>query len=116
MNFDNGGLIEHGQLLHYAVRREKPEYLETLEFILDKGPHVNQIMYKNCRQSYELQKAFGIGSPLHEAAEMGKLDAVSALLNKGADPAVKDTRGETPLDRAEHNNRTAVVVSLQAGF
>lgn len=98
--------------MHYAVRREHPGHLEVLQFILDKGPQINQIMYENCRQIYELQKAFGIGTPLHEAAELGKLDIVTALLANGADPAVKDPRGETALDRAERNNRTAVMECL----
>lgn len=110
--FDKGGSIEHGQLLHYAVRRDQPDYLEVLQFILDKNPHVNQIMYENHPQSYELQKAFGIATPLHEAAEMGKLDVVNALLAKGADRTVKDARGETALDRAERNHRTAVMDCL----
>lgn len=96
------------------MRREHPDYLEVLQFILDKGPHhINRVMYENCRQSYELQKAFGIGTPLHEAAGVGKLDIVVALLARGADPAVKDPRGETAFDRAERNNRTVVMECLR---
>lgn len=106
-------MIEHGQLLHYAIRRDQPDHLEVLQFILDKNPDVNRVMYKNCPQSYEPQKAFGIGTPLHEAAEMGKLDVVSILLANEADRAVKDARGETTLDRAERSNRTAVLEYLR---
>lgn len=113
--FDRGGSIEHGQLLHYAVRREHPDYLEVLQLILDKGcPQINQVMCENCRQSYELQKAFGMGTPLHEAAALGKLDVVTVLLAKGADPAIEDPRGETALDRAERSNRTVVVECLRS--
>ena len=40
---------------------------------------------------------------------MGKLDIVDAFLARGADPTVKDPRGETAFDRAERNNRTVVM-------
>lgn len=69
-------------------------------------------MYENRFQSHELQKAFGI-STLHEAAKLGKLDQVRALLANGADQAAKDARGETALDRAERNNRTTVMECLR---
>ena len=57
-------------------------------------------MYESCFQSYGLQKAFEVGTPLHEAAKLGKLNVVSILLANGAGRAVKDARGETALDRA----------------
>lgn len=64
-----------------------------------------KVMYENCRQSYELQKAFEVGIPLHEAAEMGKLDTRKVLFANGADPAVMGPRRETVLDRAERAGR-----------
>lgn len=72
-------------------------------------------MHGNFRQSYELQKASGIGTSLHEPAEMGDLDIVPALFAEGTDPSssgFKDRRGETVLDRAERSNRTVVNVVI----
>lgn len=112
--FEYGGSIEHGQLLHYAIRRVRADYLEVLVFILDKGPHVNQVMYENRPACYELQKPFGIGTPLHEAADMGRLDVVDVLLARGADPNIKDARGELAIERAERNNKVAVVERLRS--
>ncbi|KAF7131024.1 hypothetical protein CNMCM5793_003959 [Aspergillus hiratsukae] len=91
--FEHGGSIKHGQLLHYAVRRDRDDYLYVLAFLLDKGPRVNQVMYDNHPVSYEHQKPFGIGTPLHEAAAMGKMDVVDLLISRGADPSVRDARG-----------------------
>lgn len=63
--------------------------------------------------SYEMQKAFGIGTPLHEAAGLGKLDVVDVLLARGADPNVRDVTGELAIDRARRNNRMDVVERLR---
>ena len=41
------------------------------------------------------------GSLLHKAAEMGQRDAVRALLLAGADPGLKNSSGETPM-QVEH--------------
>lgn len=74
--FEDGGSIKHGQLLHYAVRRDLPDQLEVLEYILDKEPQINHVMYQNRLDCYYHQRAFGIGTPLHEAAGRGNLDVV----------------------------------------
>src|SRR5438876_40828 len=41
--FHYGGSINCGQLLHYAIRRDAPDRLEVLEFILNKGPPINHV-------------------------------------------------------------------------
>ncbi|RMJ21689.1 Ankyrin repeat protein [Aspergillus sp. HF37] len=110
-----GGSIECGQLLHYAVARDEPDYLEVLDFLLNKGlsAHINRVMFTNDRISYEWQKAFGIGTPLHHAADDGKLDLVDALISWGADPSVKDERGKLAIDRSRWNERMEVVERLR---
>lgn len=70
---------------------------------------MNQVMFENHPASYNLQKPFGIGTPLHEAVELDKVDVVEALLNRGADPAVRDARGESAIDKAERNGLSAIV-------
>lgn len=111
--FEHEGSVEYGQLLHYAVRRSIADYLEVLGFILDKRPSINQVMFENHPTSYQLQKPFGIGTPLHEAVELGKVDVVDALLARGADPAVRDARGESAIEKAERNGMSAIVDRLR---
>jgi ankyrin repeat protein len=99
--FEYGGSVKYGQLLHYAVRRDAEDYLEVLNFILDKSPPINQVMFQNDAPSYEMQKEFGIQTPLHEAVVLGKIDAVNTLLARGADPNVKAYNGQSSFETAK---------------
>lgn len=53
-------------------------------------------------------------TPLHVAAVRGQAALVKALLDVGADPALKDGDGKTPLDEARHAKAEAVVKVLEA--
>lgn len=110
--FDRGGSTKHGQLLHYAVRRNHADRVEVLKFIISKGVSINDLMYQNRLDCYEQLKYFGIGTPLHEAAEQGKQDVVELLLAEGADPLIKDAKGELAIERAQRAGRSAVVKQL----
>ena len=50
---------------------------------------------------------------LHLAASWGKIQVVEALLNAGADKAVKSNIGETALDEAQEQNHPAIVKLLR---
>ena len=50
---------------------------------------------------------------LYYAALWGKIQVVEALLNAGADKAVKDKWGKTALDKAQEKNHTAIVKLLR---
>jgi ankyrin repeat protein len=45
-------------------------------------------------------------TPLHHAASWGRLDAVKALLDSGADPTLTSKAGATPLKIALANGHT----------
>ncbi len=48
-------------------------------------------------------------TPLHVAAEYGRVDLVRFLLQSGADPTAKDTGGRSPSSLAASNGYAAVV-------
>ena len=112
MLFDHGGEIEHGELLHLATARTLPDALELLEYILDKGAPINEVIFQNHLESYEREKYSGLVTPLHSASRKGKLDMVELLLSRGADPLIKDSRGMLAIDLAEHNGFSEVVSLL----
>lgn len=112
--FQHGGLIEKGQLLHNAVHREKPDCLEIIQMLLNKGCDINAMKYKNHKHSYDYYKILqGLGTPLHDAAERGHPGVVKFLLANGADPLVRDTMNELPIDRAKRGRHTEVVDFLR---
>ena len=55
-------------------------------------------------------------TPLHRAAACGEASVCTTLLALGADPAAKDKRGETALDRARQKDKTECVAALEAAM
>lgn len=115
--FDHGGSANHGQLLHYAARRVLPDRLRVLDFVLEevslhKGPSINDIMYQDRPYCYGLQECIGIGTPLHEAASLGKLDMVEALVARGADPCILNSKGGLVIELARWYGHREVVEYL----
>jgi len=107
-----GKSIERGQLLHYAVLRKAPDWTEVLTLLLDKGASINQIKYEDRPRTFWERSPFGLGTPLHKAAELGRADIVSFPLKRGADRTIKDTKGETALEIAERHGNTEVIELL----
>lgn len=73
-------------LLENAV--EVGDLITVRRLVRDEGYRVNE------------QNAFG-ATPLHMAATRGNVDAVTLLLELGANPRQANEMGETPIDRAE---------------
>ncbi|KAI9674974.1 MAG: hypothetical protein M1817_001380 [Caeruleum heppii] len=103
-----GGSVEHGQLLHTAARRDKPDRVELLDLLLGEGAPINAIEYENCPAVYRAECWRGLGTALHNAAGRGHLDAVNFLLSRGADPLIKDSKddGRLAKDWAEETLST----------
>ena len=97
--FNYGGSIEHGQLIHYTIYRKGSDCHEVLDFLLDHGASINEVMYQNCVQNYLMRMPFGLGTPLHEAAKSGRLDIVKHLVEKGAGPLIPDARRKIALEK-----------------
>ena len=60
-----------------------------------------------------MQMAFGLGTPLHKAAESGRLNVVKHLVRRGADPLIPDARRQTALELAESNGHSELVEYLR---
>jgi ankyrin repeat protein len=58
----------------------------------------------------------GCGTPLHDAANLGKLHVVQYLLDRGADPTIRYAKDRTPLDWAVKYERSDVVPVLKASM
>lgn len=110
--FAKGRSVEHGQLLHYAIWRDRNDCLAMVKYLLEKGAPVNAVMYTNEPESYLQREAFGLGSPLHDAAASGDLNVLRLLLDHGADILLRDTRGHLPYERAQSNNHNVAAQLL----
>lgn len=97
--FSREGSVSFGQLLHYAVRRDTQDQGEVVQLILDKRPPVNNVMYQGL-ECYFLQRALGLGTPLHKAVEHGNIDIARILLDHGASPLIRDSFGKIAQARA----------------
>ena len=111
--FSRGANIHHGQLLHHAVLRNKPDALEVVRWIVEKGAQIDEIKYENDPKSFREQEPFGLGTPLHRAAESGKVEIVTYLLSMGADSLKLDSKGCTPCFWAEEKGYGEVVDILK---
>lgn len=104
-----------GQLLYYAAGRRVPEDSDAiLQLVLRRcQSDVNSLMYSDHGFSYEVRKIVGLGTPLHKAARVGRLDTVHTLIASGADISIRDTHGRTALEVAERGHNLAVADELR---
>lgn len=75
---------------------------DVINLLLDRGANINAV-----------DRESG-ATPLMLAASLGRASAVAALLKRGADPALKDLRGLTALDRAKKAEDPEIIRLLEA--
>jgi ankyrin repeat protein len=109
------GDVHRGQLLHNVISRLGPEseVIQLVKLLLQKGASINDIQYKNHGPSWAVKSPFGMGTPLHYATALNKLDVVSCLLENGADPMITNSRGKTVLDIAGERAGDAMIQILR---
>lgn len=110
----HGGNIRKGQLLHHAIER-RPDTIEVLRLLIENGAPINSTMYEDHYVSWALFQFMGLGTPLHKAAELGKVDVVRYLISQGASQSVKDANGRTAIEGARMLNQWEVVEALEKG-
>lgn len=109
----HGGDVQKGQLLHHAIDRQA-DNLEVLKILIEEGALVNAHACDDY-PSWALFFFMGLETPLHKAAELGKVDVVRYLISQGADLSIRDANGRTAMDCAQRSNQTSVVEVLQKG-
>lgn len=107
-----GGDVRKGEVIHYAIDR-KADNIMVLDLLIENGADINLPMYKDHYLSQSLYYFMGLGTPLHRAAMLGKVDIVRYLLEKGANLHVKDLNGRTALDCAIMMQHEEVIQVLQ---
>jgi ankyrin repeat protein len=111
--FSKGANVHRGQLLHHAVLR-KNNALELVQKLVTAGAPINEVKYEKDPKSYNKRVVFGLGTPLHRAAEFNKTDIVEYLLSMGADPLKLDSEKCTPRFWATKWGHTQVATMLEA--
>ncbi|KAE8337821.1 hypothetical protein BDV24DRAFT_95187 [Aspergillus arachidicola] len=108
-----GGNVQRGQLLHHAIER-RSDTIEVLGILIEKGAPINSAMYEDY-PSWALFHFMGLGTPLHKAAELGKVDVVRYLISKVASQSIKDAHGRTAIECAHMSNQREVIDALDKG-
>lgn len=108
---DRGGDVKKGQLLQYAVFRTT-EVNTVISLLVDNGAPLNAAMHQDgniLMRFYPLS----LGTPLHIAVELDKMDVVQHLIHLGADTSVKDANGYTVVEWARKLDKTQIVEFLE---
>lgn len=111
----HGGDTRRGQLLHFAMQRSAPDQLAVIDMLIACGAPINARMFENDPESWLYNRSGGMGTPLHKAAELGNLEVVSYLIERGADCSILDSVGRTALDLAKaeaHDDVTEVLEGM----
>ena len=79
------GDIKKGQLMLHAInRKSEAEAIELIKLFIAKGADIDATMYQDHPFSWGMY-FFGLGTVLHKAAELGKVQVVSYLLATAAE-------------------------------
>lgn len=84
---------------------------EALKLLLEKGASLNSTAYEDA-SSWALFHFMDLGTALHKAAELDKVDVVNFLVNEGANGGFKDANGRTPSDCARTLSQWKVIEVL----
>ena len=81
---------------------------EVVELLLQNGTSIDEVMFASHQVSYCYFQAFQLDTPLHQAVRAGDLDMLRFLLDRGANPSIKDSCGVSVLDRGEKSSNPEI--------
>lgn len=108
-----GGNVQKGQLLHHAIERQSDTF-EVLKLLIDRGAPINATASEDY-PSWALFHFMGLGTPLHKASELGKVDVVRYLISEGASQSIRIAKGRIPLECAQISHQCEVIQALEMG-
>lgn len=110
---NRGGDVHRGELLQHTLDRPT-DTIEVLRMLIDRGAPLNANMYERHEASRGLYPFMEFGTPLHKAATMRKADVVQFLLERKADPTIKNTKGQTAVECAIRSGSMETVKLLRS--
>lgn len=108
---ERGGDVRRGQLLPYCVFREE-NVNDVLSLLVEKGAPLNETMSSD-RLTLVSFWSRSLGTALHAAVELGKLDVIRHLVKLGADVDAKDAHGRSVLEFAKFCKQEDAVIFLE---
>ena len=108
----NHGLhLSHSDALHSAAGslEAPPGRIEMMDYLLDRGMNIDAIEKVGLPGATEVGK----GTPLHSAVYIDNEERVAFLLEKGADPRVKNDFGEDAAKFASRQESWKTLKLLQ---
>jgi ankyrin repeat protein len=106
-----------GQLLHFAARRTDEFAIPVIRLVIDHcgREDINGLQWDGVwhQREYWHRIKGGLGTPLHEAAKVGRPDVVKLLLKDGADWNLLDSSNRTPVQTAEQEDNRLVADYLR---
>lgn len=113
--FERTSAPYRGQLLHRAAFRTREDADEVLKLVFSRCPEdINRIINWHQPLPYAMYREGGLGTPLHNVAQQGKVGAARILLDGGADASLKNSVGMTALRVAERAGNAEVAQVLRA--
>lgn len=107
-----GGDVKRGDVLHWAVERDD-NTCEILTLLLDHGAQLDRLRFDGREPRWSVFGVKGLGTPMHRAVARGNVDAVSLLLERGADKKIKDTHGRTVVQLAAEVGNPEMISILE---
>lgn len=102
---ESGASVQHGYPLHSAIHNNREE--DLVKLLLQNGASPNAIKWDGKPEAFYDILA-GVGTPLHVAYKVGNESVIQLLLDHGADPNIRDTKGRLPSQiRKTHINLKA---------
>lgn len=109
-----GGDTRKGQLLHYAMDRTSLDQLAVIDMLISFGVPLDARKFGDEPGSWlGKNRALGMGTALHKAAELGNADATAYLLWRGANCGMLDSLGRTALDIAEEQHHHEIADMIE---